>query len=331
MMLRASLLLSLFAFAGPAWGQLPAELKGHTANVNGLAFNPKGTILATAGFDNTVKLWEFPKGKELFTLKGHTKPVYCVAFSPDGNTLASGSDDKTIRLWNVADGKFIREIKGHTGTVSAVAFRKDGKTLASGSGDKSVRLWNVADGKELKNLGSHAAAVYAIAISLDDKYLASAGNDTPPNQATAVGLVKVWDLATQKEFKTLKGATDALTAVAFTPDSASVVAAGFDSYVRVWTLATGAEAKKMGPVKDNQNIFSMALSKDGKTVATGGYGGTLTVWGLTTGKATWTKKIKFGNYCLAFTPDGKALVSGHEIQPRNKDKRTCIITPIGGK
>ena len=54
----------------------PTELKGHTALIYHLAFSPDGKLLATAGFDNVVKLWEWPSGKEVRTLTGHTGPVY---------------------------------------------------------------------------------------------------------------------------------------------------------------------------------------------------------------------------------------------------------------
>src|SRR5260370_30411832 len=69
----------------------PTELKGHTALIYHVAFSPDGKLLATAGFDNLIKLWEWPSGKEVRTLTGHTGPVYCVAFHPNGSTLASGS------------------------------------------------------------------------------------------------------------------------------------------------------------------------------------------------------------------------------------------------
>jgi hypothetical protein len=46
------------------------------------------------------------------------------------------------------------------------------------------------------------------------------------------------------------------------------------------------------------------------------------------GKATWTKKIKPTAYCITFTPDGKSLVTGHELL---KDNRTVIVTPVGSK
>lgn len=292
--------------------QAPVELKGHTALVYSLAFSPDGKLLATAGFDNLVKLWEFPSGKEARTLTGHTGPVYCVAFSPDGKTLASSSHDQSIRLWNVADGKPIRELKGHTGIVDHVAFSKDGKLLASGSADKTVRLWNPADGKEVKNLGAHGNSVYAVAFSPDNKYLASAGAD---------GLVKIWDVAGQKEFKSLKGHDGPVTGVVFTPDSAAVLSIGLmDRTLRQWTVASGAEAKKMGPTPDD--LYGIAWSRDGKTLVTSGYGGNIIVWDRVAGKPGRTRKLSFGAYCVAFTPDGKAVVTGH-------DNHICYVTPLG--
>src|SRR3974377_1345049 len=79
-------------------GDTPAELKGHKGLVYSVAFSPDGKILATAGFDNVVKLWDFATGKEIRSLTGHTNPVYCVTFNKDGTMLASSSHDKTIRL-----------------------------------------------------------------------------------------------------------------------------------------------------------------------------------------------------------------------------------------
>jgi WD40 repeat protein len=291
---------------------LPTELKGHTGLIYSLAFSPDGKLLATAGFDNLVKLWDFAAGgKEIRTLTGHVGPVYSVAFHPDGKTLVSSSDDKTIRLWNVADGKLIRELKGHGGIVDSIALNPEGKVLASGSADKSVRLWNPADGKEVKTLGSHGNSVYGVAFSPDGKLLASASADA---------LVKLWDVPGQKELKTLKGHDGPVTGAVFTPDNQSVLSIGLlDRCLRMWNVASGMETKKLGPTPDD--LYGIAWSRDGKKLATSGYGGNLIVWNLAEGKPASTRKIKFGAYCIAFTPDGKALVTGH-------DNHSCYITPI---
>src|SRR4051794_8624741 len=103
----AALLFAFTASTTLLLAQAASEFKGHSGLVFSVAFSPDGKALATGSFDNTVKLWDFATGKELFTLKGHTQPVYAVAFNKDGTILASASQDTTIRLWNPKDGKFL--------------------------------------------------------------------------------------------------------------------------------------------------------------------------------------------------------------------------------
>jgi WD domain, G-beta repeat len=83
-------------------GDCQAILRGHTDDVFTAAFDPSGTLLATAGRDRSVWLWDLARGEEVARLPGHTSYIWSLAFSPDGATLASGSGDFTVRLWDTA-------------------------------------------------------------------------------------------------------------------------------------------------------------------------------------------------------------------------------------
>jgi WD40 repeat protein len=74
---------------------------GHAGPVYGVAFDPAGALLASAGADKTVRFWNPTTGEPHgapFT--GHTAAVLGVAFSPDGGLVASGGADHSVRLWN---------------------------------------------------------------------------------------------------------------------------------------------------------------------------------------------------------------------------------------
>ncbi|AEB11101.1 hypothetical protein [Marinithermus hydrothermalis] len=103
-------------------------LQGHTGAVRSLVFSSDGTLLATGGFDCTIRLWEVGTGRERAVLKGHADLIYGVAFSPDGARLASASSDRTVRLWalGAAEAPAVLEGYGDGGLQSRWAAARGG-------------------------------------------------------------------------------------------------------------------------------------------------------------------------------------------------------------
>ena len=227
-------------------------LIGHTGAVCGVAFSPKRTLLATAGYDESVRLWDPATGAAVRILSGHAGAVFKVAFSPDGTLLATAGYDQSVRLWDVDTGEAVRILSGHAGTVWGVAFSPDGTLLATAGYDQSVRLWDVGTGEAVRILSGHADSVWGVAFSPDGTLLATAGDDES---------VRLWDPATGAAVRILSGHAGAVSGVAFSPDGTLLATAGYDQSVRLWDPATGAAVRILSGHAGA--VFGVAFSPDG--------------------------------------------------------------------
>lgn len=92
---------------------LRVELKGHTDVLSSAVFSPDGTMVLTASYDKTAKVWSTTSGEVVTVLTGHEGVVLVAAFSPDGSRVVTASNDRTARVWEVPSGK---PLDGHEGT-----------------------------------------------------------------------------------------------------------------------------------------------------------------------------------------------------------------------
>jgi ribosome assembly protein 4 len=121
------------------------RLTGHQRPINVAKFSPDSLTIATASFDNSVKLWK-SNGEFLATLRSHVQAVYQLAFSSDSRLLVTGSRDSTLKVWDVkakpaAVMKPMADLPGHADEIYAVDWSPDGIRVASGGKDRVIKFW----------------------------------------------------------------------------------------------------------------------------------------------------------------------------------------------
>jgi WD40 repeat protein len=122
-------------------GKLVANLKGHTAAVECLAWIAK--TLISGSRDHSISTWNTTTWQQIAVWTGHTNIVWGIAISPNGHILASTSADKTARLWKLENGQPVGLPLEHGDEVGSTSFSTDGKLLATGCADNNAYTWNI--------------------------------------------------------------------------------------------------------------------------------------------------------------------------------------------
>lgn len=124
-------------------GQLVRQFSGHRDTLYAAVYSPDESLIATAGYDQTILIWNANTGEVVRELTGHNGAIFDLAFSPDGVVLVSACADETLKVWNVEQGTRLDTLSQPEGEVFAVAVTGDGKHIVAGSADNRLRVWRL--------------------------------------------------------------------------------------------------------------------------------------------------------------------------------------------
>ncbi|HET6974680.1 MAG TPA: AAA-like domain-containing protein [Pyrinomonadaceae bacterium] len=242
----------------PVWPDQKAKSIAETA------FTPAQKLIAIGRTaEGQLNLWDLSNGKVLFDL-GHSNSIDRAAFSTDASlvALAVGSQ---LRVYSVATGNLISTRATSGNGVYSVEFSPDGTSVLSCDRDGNIIVSTVANGGSEASLNS-GNGYYRAVFSPDGKLIASADQD---------GQIRIWNLASQKIDKTLRGHTSVVKFISFSPDGKLLASAGEDNTVRIWDLSSEQELQV--PIHSSF-VERLAFTPDGKRLLTAAYDGAVILW-----------------------------------------------------
>lgn len=308
----AATFVSLYSISFASEPAPPRQLAGHVGRVHALTFSPNGKYLASAGKDETVRVWDAATGKLLHTLSEHQGEVFSVAFRPDSYLLASGgARHKTageVIIWRVSDAtdRLFKRYE-YPAAVTRLAYGPK-NAFAVGCADGRVEHRYTCTGKVISSGRPSEDEIRFVGLLSDGAVVASAGGHQP----------LLWNVTAGTDIASYKSHSFAARHIALSPDGQSVALAGVNE-LKLWDAERGV--LKFAAEGIHGHTAAIAFTPDGKKVVTGGMNCharenngqrrvELDVWDVATGAHLGYFPEQVHSVCaLAISPDGKTLAT----------------------
>uniref|UniRef100_A0A7S0E798 Protein LST8 homolog n=1 Tax=Phaeocystis antarctica TaxID=33657 RepID=A0A7S0E798_9EUKA len=236
-----------------------------------------GVLLATAGYDHTIRLWEAPSGVCYKTMQHPDSQVNKLEITPDKQYIAAAGNP-SLRIYDIngSSPNALSSYDGHTNNITAVGFQKEGKWMFTGSEDGTIKIWDMrAPGCQRE---------YESGSPLNTVML-------HPNQAELIsgdrdGNIRVWDLTQNAcSAELVPDGAKAIRSVCISRDASLLAAANDAGSCFVWRLGRNEDSSaKFEPLQKLQAhatyVLKVIMSPDGKRLATCSADQTVKIWDI---------------------------------------------------
>lgn len=293
------------------------SLSGHGSDITDLAYNPAGTVLASASRDGTVRLWDAFTDAEIAILP-HSDVVQDIAFSPDGSRLASITQGGAVVVWDVASGTSLA-VFDHGAQAFAVAFSPDGSRVASGGANPDAggglaglaRVWDIGTSSEIAAIEMFGPVSGVGFLNADTLVIGTQGQSC----ALGGGGVEAYTVSTGTSSLVYTGATEWIDALTVQPSTGLIAASGQSSVCggngTVWVWQGGGSLlNTLDHGASSTDIQGLAFNASGSLLATASDDGPVRLWNLSTGGQAAVLTGHNNALSTAFSPDGTLVASG---------------------
>lgn len=172
----------------------------HVDTVSALALSKDASLLYSASWDRTFKIWRTSDFKCLESVRAHEDAINALVLSGDG-LVYTGSADKKIKIWHKERGEkthsILATLEKHKSAVNALALSSDGSVLYSGACDRSILVWEKDGdgGGKMVVVGAlrgHTKAILCLVVMEDLVCSGSADNS-----------VRIWRRGLEKSYSCL--------------------------------------------------------------------------------------------------------------------------------
>lgn len=160
----------------PTGFTLRHTLKANNRAITRIAWSPDGRMLASASYDQKVRIWDAETGQQIEELYGYSGSVFTVCITPDGRFAISASKS-ALKVWDITHQSRVRTLRGHDDYVYAVAVTPDGRFAISGAYDETIRVWNLSTDSEHMVLKGHSGRVGIVLVTPDGRMIVSGAGD----------------------------------------------------------------------------------------------------------------------------------------------------------